>query len=167
MTGTPEITLFTKAGGPLTKRISLDDAGQIKSDGSACVMSRGKAMRAAVRDLSGLARLIGGLRPDQAIGLGRLRGDLPDEVEIVTKSKLNGDPNVIARTSEFIGFQQREQAFALLDYDTKGMPPEIRAALNERGGKSAARPVPRRPRDPVLDQRRALPRGHRRKASRL
>jgi hypothetical protein len=35
-----QITLFAKGGGPLTKRIYLAPDGSLKSDGSACVMSR-------------------------------------------------------------------------------------------------------------------------------
>src|SRR5260370_4466561 len=44
----PEIVRFTKTGGPLTKRIHLDENGKLKSDGSACVMSQGEAWRAPV-----------------------------------------------------------------------------------------------------------------------
>ena len=35
----PEITVFVKSGGPLTKRISLSADGAIKRDNSACRMS--------------------------------------------------------------------------------------------------------------------------------
>jgi hypothetical protein len=37
-----ELTLLTKAGGPLTKRIALDAAGRVASDGAACVMAEGR-----------------------------------------------------------------------------------------------------------------------------
>ena len=40
-----EIVCFTKAGGPLTKRISLNSDGSTKSDGSECRMARGAAAR--------------------------------------------------------------------------------------------------------------------------
>src|ERR671929_193281 len=40
-----EITLFAKVGGPLTKRIRLDGAGNVVTDGSACVMAEGRAER--------------------------------------------------------------------------------------------------------------------------
>jgi hypothetical protein len=117
-----EITGITKAGGPLTKRILLTDDGTPKSDGSACVMSTGTAQRIHI---DGVDR--------QAIALGTLRSDLPDEVNVATKSKINGDTNVIARTSSNIVFQRGQPAFALLDYDTKGMPKEVDQAIKRAG----------------------------------
>jgi hypothetical protein len=36
-----EITGFAKSDGPLTKRITLALDGELRSDGSACVMSAG------------------------------------------------------------------------------------------------------------------------------
>jgi hypothetical protein len=129
-----EITGITKAGGPLTKRILLTDDGMTKSDGSACVMSTGTAQRVQIDGVDRLATFIGNLRSDQAIALGALRSELPDKVDVVTKSKLNGGTNVIARTSSNIIFQRGQPAFALLDYDTKGMPKEVDQAIKRAGG---------------------------------
>ena len=42
------ITLFAKSGGPLTKRISLNEDGSLVSDGSACVMAHGTARRVSI-----------------------------------------------------------------------------------------------------------------------
>ena len=64
-----ELTFLTKAGGPLTKRIALDAAGRVVSDGSACVMAEGRAERlrlAGPADLAAVARRHGarpGARP--------------------------------------------------------------------------------------------------------
>ena len=131
-----EITVLTKSGGPLTKRISLGADGAIKSDGSACVMASGEARRMPIANAEQLAALIGGLAPNQAITLGRLRPGLVDVVQIVTKSRLNGGtaPNVIARTADNIVFETSEPAWALLDYDRKGMPPDVMAKIERRGG---------------------------------
>ena len=41
--GEVEITVFAKAGGPLTKQIYLDSDGSLKSDGRACALSTGTA----------------------------------------------------------------------------------------------------------------------------
>jgi len=128
-----EITGITKAGGPLTKRILLTDDGTPKSDGSACVMSTGTAQRIHIDGVDRLATFIGNLRSDQAIALGTLRSDLPDEVNVATKSKINGSTDVIARTSSNIVFQRGQPAFALLDYDTKGMPKEVDQAIKRAG----------------------------------
>jgi hypothetical protein len=38
--------VLAKKGGPLTKQICLTEEGKLRSDGSACVMSRGVAQRA-------------------------------------------------------------------------------------------------------------------------
>src|SRR5260370_30010009 len=111
------ITVFTKSGGPLTKHIRLGEDGSVKSDGSACVMGRGQARRVLVAGIDEFAAIIGGLRFDQAIALGQLRSDLPDEVAVVTKDKLNGSvgPNVIARTAKDIPYQVGRPALVLLE----------------------------------------------------
>jgi hypothetical protein len=133
-----ELTRFTKANGPLTKRISLAPDGSVKSDGSACVMARGTARRLPIADISELAAVIEKIRPEQAIALGALRAGLPDKVDIVTKQKLNGQPGVIARTATDIRFRRQEPALALLDFDAKGLPPEVAATMQRLGGFWAA-----------------------------
>ena len=133
----PEITVFIKSGGPLTKRISLTADGSIKSDGSACLMARGEARRCEIDSVEQLARLIEQLPKNQAIALGALRTGLPDQVEVVTKAKLlNGaaQPNIIARTGNDIIYREGQAAFALLDFDTKGMPDNVAAELKRLGG---------------------------------
>jgi hypothetical protein len=85
-----EITVFTKAKGPLTKRITLADDGTVLSDGSECRMARGRAVRVEVADVTQLAALITSLRSNQALALGALRDGLSDKVTVVTKDQLNG-----------------------------------------------------------------------------
>ena len=133
-----EITKFTKTGGPLTKHIKLAADGSIISDGSACIMARGEAQRIAISDIEHFARLIAELRDDQAIALGTLRAGLPEQVPLVTKKVLNGADHAIARTGDDIVYRHKEPAFALLDYDTKGMPKAIAAEIKRRGGFWAA-----------------------------
>jgi hypothetical protein len=129
-----ELTIFTKADGPLTKRIALALDGTVKSDGSACIMARGTAQRLPIFDFAGLAAVIENVREEQAIALGALRIGLPEKVHVVTKSKLNGQTNTIARTGTDIVFNNGRPALALLDYDTKGMPADVLASINRRGG---------------------------------
>ena len=131
-----ELTLFAKTGGPLTKQISLNDDGTVKSDGSACVMSTGRARRVRVSGVDDLSDLIGRLRTFEALALGVLRDGLPDEVEIVTKDKLlsgRARNDVIARTSDAIIYREDAPAFALIDLDTKGMP-----STSRRGSRRSA-----------------------------
>ena len=131
-----QVTVFAKRDGPLTKRISLGSDGKVISDGSACVMSRGRARRVELSSAQQLADLIGSLGPQEAITLGALQEGLPDEVEVVTKHRLNGvsRPDLIARSQEYIHFRPDEPAFTLIDYDTKGMPAAVRERIRELGG---------------------------------
>lgn len=134
-----EITGFSKNDGPLTKFISLTDTGQVKSDGSACVMAHGTACRVRLDGVAALAECLGWLRPNDAIALGALRPDLPDQVEIVTKRVLDGfngnpAPNVIARVHGSIVFKPDAPAFALIDFDMKGMSARVAARITALGG---------------------------------
>jgi len=134
--GVIEITVFTKEGGPLTKRIWLNEDGALKSDGSQCIMPTGVARRFRFERMQNLAAHIGGLQSDQAIAAGSLRADLPDRVGVVTKRKLNGanHPGIIARTQDYLIFPPGEAALALVDFDAKGMPPAATARIKEKGG---------------------------------
>jgi hypothetical protein len=132
-----EVVVFSKMGGPLTKRITLTADGKIASDGSACTMARGRARRMRIGDLGELAALIERLTSKQAIGLGALRDELPDEVGIVTKNALRcgvAANDVIARTGDNIVYRPARAALALFDYDTKGMSPAMAQRLVARGG---------------------------------
>jgi hypothetical protein len=135
-----QVTIIAKSGGPLTKRISLAADGSLRSDRSACVMSRGTAKRFTFADVEQFATLIQDFGPHQAIALGGLRPDLPDEVSVTTKRKLNGaqEPAVIARTSEYFVFRPGEPALALVDYDTKGTPPSVAERIEKLGGLMSA-----------------------------
>jgi hypothetical protein len=132
-----EIIKFTKSNGPLTKRISLSGDG-VKSDGSACTMSRGTAQRIRLTDTHGLAELIGRLQSDEAVTLGVLRPGLPDQVKVITKTMLKAYGGarhaVIARTGNDIDYRKGQLALALLDFDTKGMPSAVAAEMERLGG---------------------------------
>ena len=134
-----EITGFTSDVGPLTKRISLAPDGTLFSDGSACVMSRGTAKRLRLGRFADFARHIGSLKSNEAIALGALRSDLPDEVQVVTDKKLtelNGraPSSLIARTAGHISYHSEKSAAVLLDYDTKGMPASVKERVDAAGG---------------------------------
>ena len=128
-----EITVFSKDGGPLTKRISLGADGKVASDGSACTMARGRAKRARLSSVAELAKLIESLESNQAIGLGALRSDLPDEVAIVTKAEA-GNGGGVARTGSNFAYRHGHRALVLFDYDTKGMTAEVSTLVAELGG---------------------------------
>jgi hypothetical protein len=134
-TNSIELVLFTKSGGPLTKRISLVD-DKVKADASACSMASGQARRVRLGGLEDLAPLIEKLDFNQAIALGALRSDLADEVAVATKGELAYQPRdgAIARTAENLGYVEGRAALVLLDYDTKGMPAAVAAKIASLGG---------------------------------
>lgn len=137
------ITLLTKAGGPLTKRIYLADNGELVSDGSACVMGRGRAERVHLHGLGDLATLIGALDCTQAIALGALRSDQPGDVEIITadarSKKYNGSapPGVITRTLDYFSFAKGQPGLLMIDIDFKGMSDHVRQHIETSGGVQA------------------------------
>jgi hypothetical protein len=133
----PEIVALTKLGGALTKLIRLDANGVLKSDGSACVMSHGVAHRAPLSGIGELGELITGLQSNQALALGTLRNGLPDEVEIATEKAIKEANGLLlglmSRTAANIRFRS-EPGFVLLDFDTKGMPPDVAERIEQEGG---------------------------------
>jgi hypothetical protein len=136
-----EFAVLTKAGGPLTKRISLDRSDKVTSDGNACYMSRGRAKRVRIDGFDDLAALIEDLTSQQAITLGALHDDLPDEVRIVTKAALVAGVaanDAVARTATNFVYRPGRPALALFDYDMKGMPPGVTQQFTAAGGFWAA-----------------------------
>jgi DNA polymerase I len=129
---TLEVTVFTRTDGPLTKHIYLDDTGKVISNG-ATLMSRGRARRVQIRSMRELASLIASLRSNDAIALGALRADLPDQVDVVTVDKLNGNGS-IARTADYLQFRAGAPALMLIDFDLKGMSPDVAARVEALGG---------------------------------
>ena len=130
-----EITVFEKTGGPLTKRIALRD-GKIVNDSSACRMANGFARRIMIDNVRSLADLINAFKSNEAYALGRLKDGLPDRVRVVRKDDLNGaeNPAVIARTLDYLTFNDCEPGLVLLDFDTKGMSAATRRRIDECGG---------------------------------
>jgi hypothetical protein len=129
-----ELTLLT-SDGPFTKRISLAPDGTLKKDAAGGVMSHGGAERVHLSGVSELGVLIEGLTSNQALALGTLRADLLDKVEVTTKYRLNNGvarPDLIARSNADIVY--RGPAFALLDYDSKGMSAAVAAELERVDG---------------------------------
>jgi hypothetical protein len=132
----PEITLIRK-GGPnpvMSKRISLDVQGKLCSDGSQCLMAQGTATRATAETAAELAKHIMACGTDQAIALGSLRADLSDPAKITIPARLKDDPGAITRSRDFINYRPGAPAWALIDFDTKGMPANVAASIEAAGG---------------------------------
>jgi hypothetical protein len=131
-----DLTVITKIGGPLTKRIHLD-GDHLSNDSSACVMSRGRAERFQFDTAQQLADLIGSLGPNQALALGALPPG-QDQYEVTTKRRVSGAAGVIARSNEFFAYREGAPAWVLLDFDKKGMPEPMARRLEAMGGVWAA-----------------------------
>ena len=141
-----EITVFTKSGGKLTKRIHLVD-GAISNDSSACAMAEGEARRVSINlnSIATLATLINGLGPKQAYAIGRLKEGLADHVDIVTADKLadfHGKPSVAARTKEHLVFVAGAAAICLLDIDLKGLSEDAKQRIGDDVWKALCDVVP-------------------------
>jgi hypothetical protein len=132
----PEITLITKLGrNPvMTKQISLDEAGEVCSDGTQCLMVRGSASRMSAATAGELAQLIESCHSDQAITLGTLKTGLPNPAAITVKSKMTDNPGAITRSREFIDYRPGQPAWALIDFDIKGMPANVSVNAEAKGG---------------------------------
>jgi hypothetical protein len=133
---TPQITLIRKSGqnALISKRISLDERGAVRSDGSQCLMAQGTAIRASADTANALAKHIEACGSDQAIALGALKAGLPDCATITLPGRMKDNPGAITRSRDFIDYRPGEPAWALIDFDTKGMPDSVSAAIKAAGG---------------------------------
>jgi hypothetical protein len=133
---TPQITLIKKCGpNPfMSKRIFLDEHGALQSDGSQCLMVQGTAMRAPAETANDLAKIIANCSSDQAIALGALKDGLPSSVSVTVPRNIKQNPGAITRSREFVDYVPGEPAWALIDFDTKGMPGNVAARIEAAGG---------------------------------
>lgn len=143
--GGARITIFTKLPGQhdlngslLSKRIALVD-GQVVSDGSPCLMASGDAEVAHVPTAFDLAKVIAAMSPASALALGCIKDH--ERARIVTARVLarlaerkmpDGRP-IITRCREHIDYGAGA-AWALFDFDKKGMPAPVADALAQGGG---------------------------------
>ena len=132
----PEITLIKKSGpNPvMSKRIFLDEQGKVCSDGSQCLMAQGTATRATTETAADLAKHIMACGTGEAIALGALRADLATPAKITTLAKLKDNPDAITRSRDFIDYCPGTPAWALIDFDTKGMPDNVASSIEAAGG---------------------------------
>jgi hypothetical protein len=118
----------------MSKRIFLDAQGKVCSDGSQCLMAQGTATRAAAETAADLAKHIMACGTEQAIALGALRADLANPAKITTLAKMKDNLGAITRSRDFIDYRPGAPAWALIDFDTKGMPANVAASIEAAGG---------------------------------
>ena len=125
-----EITVFHKADGILSKRITLTKSGEVNANGRECCMSRGRAHRVKLNGIHSMAELVGNMASEEALALGRLRAGIADEVQITVKDLEDAaSPDTIARTKENLVFAPGKPAYMLLDHDRKAMPQAVKDKL--------------------------------------
>jgi hypothetical protein len=131
-----EITAMTKVNGPLTKRLFLKDDGKLGKDSTGCKMWVGRARRLRLSTLAELTAHINGMKSNEALALGRLEASLPDDVGIATKARLNRSAAsvTVARAKGYLSYLPDVPAPILIDIDDKGMPDEVRRAIEAIGG---------------------------------
>jgi hypothetical protein len=136
MAPTASITLITKVGtdARISKHISLDTAGKVRSDATQCLMVEGDAVSVDADTAAKLAACIASCRTNQAVALGALQDGLLEPVPIVTERSLPARPGAIARCRRFIDYRQGRSAWALIDFDTKGMPSNVASSVEAAGG---------------------------------
>jgi hypothetical protein len=128
------LAVYTKAGGGLSKKISLVD-GKPFADSTQCWMSKGAAINTPVNSARELADLVENMKPNQALSLGRITQGIgaqavPQEVLCVSKKNLDQkDPRVICRTQEYVGYVTGQPGWMVLDFDQKGMPDSVKELL--------------------------------------
>jgi hypothetical protein len=138
------ITIFTKlpvqsdpSGSLLSKRIALVD-DRVVSDGSPCRMAKGDAEVVYVPTAFDLANVIAAMGSDNALALGCIKDHEKARVVTVgklarlTKHKLPDGRPIIARSREHVDYETGP-AWLLIDFDRKGMPPEVSAAVAAHG----------------------------------
>jgi hypothetical protein len=128
-----EVTLFTSAAGPLSKRIGLAADGSLVNDSSAQLV-RGTAERCTLTGLDDLAALLKGCTSHNALALGVMRDGTDDKVNVVPTGALKDNPDAIARSRKYFEFRKGQPAYVLLDFDRKGMPTVVAERIEELGG---------------------------------
>jgi hypothetical protein len=97
-------------------------------------MITGTAARAFVATASALAQIIANCRSNQAIALGALKADLLASVAVTIPSRLDKHPGAITRSRSYIDYRPGVPAWCLIDFDTKGMPDEVKTKIDAPGG---------------------------------
>ena len=95
--------------------------------------------RVKIRSLHDFGRLTQVTPANVAWLLGSLTEKWGDRTPVVaTKDKRSKKPGYATRTKENVGYRAGKPALVLLDFDTKGMLPAVKARLQEMGGFQAA-----------------------------
>ncbi len=140
-----EITVFEKADNeegemqPLSKVISLGEDGKPDIGSGSCWMSTGRARRLTLTSLSTFANHLNQMPINRAIALGVFdpsHADGKGVVQILSRRAMKGEVkrNTITRTKANFTFNHGHPGMLVIDFDKKGMPPEVAARIAAAGG---------------------------------
>jgi hypothetical protein len=134
-----EFTIIEKAGERVSKAIALGADGKLCVDSSQCAISAGRMRSVHIRSLDDLRTGFDKLKPNEALVLGKMNGDLGHKAPFVAKSLLTSAvAGHVTRTQEYISHRDGEPGLLLIDHDRKGLPPTVLARMEELGGFDAA-----------------------------
>lgn len=109
-----QLTIFTHEGGPLTKRIRLDQNGQLVKE-VAAQFSIGTYQTVSVGSAAELAELVKTLNTSQA--LSYCVSKKSPSGKVVTKKRLSTTPGAVARSKEYFSYQPGKPGIIQIDCD--------------------------------------------------
>ena len=140
---TIELSELRKLRGVISKKITIEN-GRPKSDGSGCQLTVGKARRNLMNGSHpavAFADYLDGMDSKTALTLGRMCPAVATECRVASKRRMpdynDDDTPTITRSLDNFSFAPGP-GWALIDHDTKGMPPAVAAKLVELGGPDGA-----------------------------
>jgi len=103
-------------------------------------MATGTAITVPAANPAELARVIESMESCQALTMGSINGGNGDAVRVVTAKKLaelsaakTDISGIISRTRKYLTYAPGKPVWMLNDFDSKGMPPRVRAAIDMAG----------------------------------
>jgi hypothetical protein len=121
-----EITVFA-AKYRLSKRLALEDGSLVSRPSPK--MTSGRAIRVRISGAADLAKVIETPHNNKMLTLGRMTDNRGDIVDVLTKEEMASSKSTttaIARTRKYLKYPPGKMGVVLLDFDTDGMPPELR-----------------------------------------
>jgi hypothetical protein len=134
------LTRVETRSGNLCKRLALGADGLPHSDGTGGAMANGTATRVILNGspATNLCELMQDLGPHEALVLGDFADGLPDKIKLVKAELTDPAKSTYGRTGQTFQYRPGQPALALLDYDQKQMPDDVRQRLVEVGGLEGA-----------------------------
>lgn len=131
-----ELTKIAKLKGKVTKSVRRKpDGSGLDIDSSQCKIGRGTMFRVPVTNLHDIGSMFEETPDNVAYLLGSLASEFGDNIPVVAdKNPLSKEPGFATRSKTNITYRAGVPGLVLIDYDDKGMPPDVKARLQNVGG---------------------------------